>query len=149
MPIRFAYYNPTNLSQHHNNSNQQQQKNAPAILDSEIKSIYDSLSAFSEPIHPRPKINTNFLENLRIKFLDTRGINDDELKALESNIAKQLQVMDGYENSSISVQEAEKGMVLVTEAEFSQLIYANVISIFFFFFHLQCMPTDKFMTMCY
>ncbi|RUS14838.1 hypothetical protein BC937DRAFT_93250 [Endogone sp. FLAS-F59071] len=105
-----------------------QQKNVPPILDSDIKYIYDSLSAVPEPIQPWSKINANFLENLRLKFLDTRGINDDELKALEGNIAKQLQFTSGNENSSISVQEAEKGMGLVTEAEFSQLIYANALA---------------------
>ncbi|RUP50455.1 hypothetical protein BC936DRAFT_139030 [Jimgerdemannia flammicorona] len=92
-----------------------QHKHSSPLPPTSIASIYASISDIQTPSPaPRSKINPLFLENLKLKFLDTRGADaGEDIGALTEITADQLRI-------------AKVGRWTLGEPEFNQLL--NTIS---------------------
>jgi pentatricopeptide repeat protein len=86
------------------------------------------------PIPTRPKISSDYLEKLRIKFLDTRNHNAEQLEG-----ASVSQITDGSSDAAASVTQSEHhqidtasnnptGLQDLTLTDFEQLIHANALA---------------------
>ncbi|KAI8384179.1 hypothetical protein BD560DRAFT_385227 [Blakeslea trispora] len=99
----------------------QKQTSAPfeKVDDQEIAAIYKELAA---PIPVKPKISPNYLESLRLKFLDTRPLVEaHETPALTDGSVTQP-------NALINEEEKKKAMQDLSVEDFEQLIYANALA---------------------
>ncbi|KAI8987618.1 hypothetical protein BDF20DRAFT_832530 [Mycotypha africana] len=104
--------------------------NLQPINDKDIAEIYKEVSA---PIGVRPKINTDYLEKLRIRFLDTRSNQIDRTTApaqLPSSAAlfqQQLKINDEDANKT-ACPGGENSMQEYSLQDFEQLIYVNSLA---------------------
>lgn len=86
--------------------------------EQDIAAIYKEISA---PIPIRPKISSDYLENLRLKFLDTRSTQQLETPAALTQLPST--------DDSVPVATAKpNSMQELTLTDFEQLIYANALA---------------------
>ncbi|KAI8878877.1 TPR-like protein [Backusella circina FSU 941] len=88
------------------------------VNDQDMTSIYKELAA-ATPI--RPKIGTDYLENLRVKFLDTR---QQQLRGA----AQQAFPGEQQEAPIGMVTQEEKNLQNLTIADFETLVYMNALA---------------------
>ncbi|RCH79129.1 hypothetical protein CU098_003011, partial [Rhizopus stolonifer] len=92
------------------------------VSDEEIAAIYKELSA---PIPTKPKISSDFLEKLKLRFLDTR-------QQQQLPVSEQIQLISSEGSNPIVEQgiDQEKPTTIqkYTVKDFESLIYANSIA---------------------
>ncbi|GAN01022.1 conserved hypothetical protein [Mucor ambiguus] len=97
------------------------------VDEEDIASIYKELAA---PIPVKPKISNDYLEKLRIKFLDTRQqqqqIEGDQQAALSAQLPSEASV-EASKDVPATTTTAESVQSLSVQ-DFEQLIYANALA---------------------
>ncbi|KAG0179224.1 hypothetical protein DFQ29_002348 [Apophysomyces sp. BC1021] len=110
------------------------------VDDQDVAAIYGELSAATLA---RPKISTDYLERLRVKFLDTRDLRQEQLpeaiKAIAAEPAEPTEPRESTESTestASSDMESDKTMTTqqttslenISVDEFEQLIYVNALA---------------------
>lgn len=93
------------------------------LSEEDIAKIYAEVAASAErQATHQPKISEDYLQRLKVKFLDTRPVQTDAIAAGNSHVAEQTNALI-LDNQSRAV--AGEGQALSAK-DFEQLIYANV-----------------------
>lgn len=92
------------------------------VNDQDIALIYKELAA-ATPM--RPKISTDYLENLRVKFLDTR---QQQLQGAAQQALPGQQVDQQQQLPVDMVTQGEKSLQDMTTEDFETLVYMNALA---------------------
>lgn len=108
----------------------------------DIEAIYNDLAAKVPAMQQQPKIGADYLEKLRVKFLDTRPLRQlpSSLEALEAPVqmtpenttpSNAQMSTSSTDSVPVSVETTQEKTTLqdVTVFDFEKLIYANVSTI--------------------
>ncbi|KAF7723845.1 hypothetical protein EC973_001570 [Apophysomyces ossiformis] len=106
---------------------QEQLANAGKLEEEEVAAVYSELSAAAKA---RPKISSDYLEKLRVRFLDTRELRQQQLpepmKAIEAG-STETPIVEANATMTEQPEEPPKPENL-SVADYEQLIYINAIA---------------------
>jgi hypothetical protein len=99
------------------------------LSEEDIAKIYAEVAASAErQATNQPKISEDYLERLKVKFLDTRPVQTDAITAGNGHVAEQTNALITNSQSRAIAGESQA----LSVKDFEQLIYANVSYIIHF-----------------